>query len=113
MNDEPKFTPGPWRLRHKSYCRIETCDGVPVAQTLLQEPQPYSPWGIMRGGIDATNPVRRANALLIVSAPDMYKELDDICMMCQHGEITATDKSCRFGECRNCSVGKLLNRIDG
>ena len=76
MENKEKFTPWPWRLRHKSYCRIEASDGTPVAQTLLQEPRPYSPFGVMRGGIDATNPERRANAHLIAAAPTMYHELE-------------------------------------
>ena len=72
------FTPGPWRIRAKSFCLVESFDGTPVARTLLQARQPYSPYGPMRGGFDDANPVRIANAQLIKSAPELYAELKDV-----------------------------------
>ena len=72
------FTPGPWRIRAKSFCLIENLDGTPVARTLLQGMQPYSPYGPMRGRFDDANPVRIANARLIAAAPELYNALEEM-----------------------------------
>ena len=66
-----KFTPGPWRLRDGSESKIENIAGRKVATADLQDTQPYSPWGQMRGRIAAT-PERKANAALIAGALRMW-----------------------------------------
>lgn len=91
---ETKFTPGPWRLRHGSESKIENIAGRKVATADLQDMQPYSPWGQMRGRIAAT-PERKANAALIAAAPEMYYVLQhyfDLLEQANNGDAVAECK---------------------
>lgn len=103
--NKPKFTPGPWRLRHGSESKIENIAGRKVATADLQDMQPYSPWGQMRGRIAAT-PERKANAALISAAPEMYEQLKRHCAMCMmmHPDCEG---------CDICDTGKVLKKARG
>ena len=110
---EPQFTPGPWSLKAGSESKIVSINGKKVATADLQECQPYDPWGQPRGRIAAT-PERKANAALIAAAPEMYRELENICLMCQRGEIEVEYTSRRLhGDCKNCQIGKVLKKARG
>lgn len=100
--NKPKFTPGPWRLRHGSESKIENIAGRKVATADLQDMQPYSPWGQMRGRIAAT-PERKANAALIAAAPEMYEALADIAENCGNRGCSET---CAEAGCKICEILK-------
>lgn len=100
--NKPKFTPGPWRLRHGSESKIENIAGRKVATADLQDMQPYSPWGQMRGRIAAT-PERKANAALISAAPEMYEALADIAENCGNRGCSET---CAEAGCKICEILK-------
>lgn len=100
--NKPKFTPGPWRLRHGSESKIENIAGRKVATADLQDVQPYSPWGQMRGRIAAT-PERKANAALIAAAPEMYEALADIAENCGNRGCSET---CAEADCKICEILK-------
>lgn len=100
---ETKFTPGPWRLRHGSESKIENIAGRKVATADLQDMQPYSPWGQMRGRI-AASPERKANAALIAAAPEMYKGLKEI-----RDVMEKDGRFCRTVE----AIDKLLKKARG
>lgn len=100
--NKPKFTPGPWRLRHGSESKIENIAGRKVATADLQDMQPYSPWGQMRGRIAAT-PERKVNAALIAAAPEMYEALADIAENCGNRGCSET---CAEAGCKICEILK-------
>ena len=46
------------------------------------------------------------------AAPEMREELNNICLMCQRGEIEVEYTSLRLnGDCENCRIGKILKKV--
>lgn len=87
---EPKFTPGPWKVGksiYQSQARVVAEKGGRIADVFAyEEDQAY------------------ANAVLIAIAPEMHEELNNICLMCQRGEI-------EVGYCKICRIGKILKKV--
>ena len=81
---EPKFTPGPWHVEDNGLC---VCDSNRVV--LFLSDRPYG---------DETD---RADTNLIAAAPDMYKELQFVCKMCD------------APICVLCGIGKALRKARG
>jgi hypothetical protein len=63
---EPKFTPGPWKVRH---LREGHVDETFVAQSLA---------GSIAGVDGMGRDINRANAALIAAAPDLYAALERV-----------------------------------
>jgi hypothetical protein len=85
---EPKFTPGPWHVTkgNQSFYFVFGKDGCVIADfqhcTTSEEEQEF-------------------NAHLIKAAPEMYKELQFVC------------KICDTHICKLCGVGKVLRKARG
>ncbi len=98
---EPKFTPGPWSILFSDKTKVVLEKGgvaIFVADT-------YS-------GFVRSKEEQEANATLIAVAPEMHEELNNICLMCQRGEIEVEYTSLRLnGDCENCRIGKILKKV--
>lgn len=100
---EPKFTPGPW-YAHKpkesnGWYDITTTNSLSGSIAMC-----FS-------GLDRKV---RANAALIAAAPEMYGELESVCLMCQRREIDVEYTSQRLhGECKKCNIGNVLKKARG
>lgn len=87
---EPKFTPGPWTalIQGKDSAYIDVIDknGRFICGCFENIPREEEPI---------------ANATLIAAAPDMYKELQFFC------------KICDAHICALCGIGKVLRKASG
>lgn len=93
-----KFTPGPWMVGKSIYqgkARVYAEKGGRIADVFAYEEDQV-----------------HANAVLIAVAPEMHEELNNICLMCQRGEIEVEYTSHRFhGDCKNCQIGKIPKKV--
>ena len=93
---EPKFTPGPWVVDINDG-EIEICADV-------QPDGDYISIAIING--DDNFKRAKADADLIIAAPDMYEVLEDFCRGC----LGKLETNCT---CRVCKIGQALRRARG
>lgn len=87
---EAKFTPGPWEVKFSmcedmTFVSIEKENHKTIAEVFLNDNEDE----------------QEANAYLIKAAPDMYKELQFFC------------KICDTHICALCGIGKVLRKARG
>jgi len=85
MMNEPKFTPGPWRVGISAASKYSMMNYYVFAERKFDPGHPFAPeLFICRTDstiVERDFDERRANAALIAAAPEMYDMLKRICEM--------------------------------
>ena len=75
MTDQPKWTPGPWRVLNDEAIKVASSDGSLATVTHIH----------LRGRRDTSEV--EANAHLIAAAPDLYAALDGLLGLLDAGSL--------------------------
>jgi hypothetical protein len=87
--NEPKFTPGPWKV------------GRPHNEDVPSAINGWNYYPIYYGNDEeqvCDIVYNKADADLIAAAPDMYAALENVCMICQLRDHETNCECCQFGK---------------
>ena len=94
MKDEVKPSEGPWEVQDMGYGYAVVCaNDCTIRPAWLGDTS------------SIPKKVQKANAYLMVAAPDMRRALEDVCSGC----CLLHD---RMGDCESCKIGRALEKCE-